>query len=143
MRTHKISVGIDDGEGVGHTVVIIGLAILATLNQLEQDNMWHAVPNLPIILSIYMMWFSNFSDAMECAEDSGVPNFPAMIQKFAQKHDTPIKGVYNVDSCMEEFDINDLDEDKIDLVQSGPTTDKFKFKQQVLSSVLAFTQYSC
>ena len=122
-----LRLGIDDGEGVGETVAIIALAILTTLNQIELENMWAAVPNLSLVLSIYMMWFSTFDDAMDCVEDSSVHDYPAMICAFAEKHGVPVKGVHDV----EAYSVEHLDEDQVALVRKAATKDKFKFKQQV------------
>ncbi|KFZ04625.1 hypothetical protein V501_09120 [Pseudogymnoascus sp. VKM F-4519 (FW-2642)] len=84
---------IDDGERVCETLQIVGLTVLSTLNNLEQADLFKndsVIPNIPLILSLFLGFLGNLADAMSVrGEDQDWPN---AITAYAEKHDINIKG---------------------------------------------------
>jgi hypothetical protein len=125
---------MDDGERVGDTLFTIGVLVLSTLNRLEQANLLivnSPIPNIPVILSTFFEWLPNFSDAMSGEEDQVWPN---QIVAYAQKYEIEIKGLYNVEEGLEEYGVDDLDDEQLERVNSPAKADKFGFNTKVGSN---------
>jgi hypothetical protein len=120
---------IDDGERVCETLQIVGLTVLSTLNILEQADLLKndsVIPNIPLILSLFLGFLGNFADAMSVrGEDQDWPN---AITAYAEKHDIKIKGKYGITE--KHYRANRLSAKKIALVGKAASVDKWKFKQR-------------
>ena len=133
---------LEDGERVSSTLMVIGSALLTTLNMLEQANLLKvgsSIPNIPTILSMYFEWIPNFGDAISSCDSE---DWPQQIVAYAEKHDIEIKGLYNVTENLEGFGTESLDEDTLDKVNSPPAPDKFGYLVEVFF-VLATLVMQC
>ncbi|KFY80532.1 hypothetical protein V499_00607 [Pseudogymnoascus sp. VKM F-103] len=120
---------IDDGERVCEALQIVGLTVLSTLNNLEQADLFKndsVIPNIPLILSLFLGFLGNLADAMSVrGEDQDWPN---AITAYAEKHDIKIKGKYGITG--KHYRANRLSAKKIALVGKAASVDKWKFKQR-------------
>jgi len=116
---------IDDGDRVRHTLEQIGLALLSTLNRLEKDGLWDAIPNISLILSIFFTWAPDFKDAMY---DQTWLN---EVVAYTEKHAMEIEGTFDIQKTLDNYSTDDLDDGCIRRVHRPPSKDKHKFIQQV------------
>lgn len=125
---HLVTV-IDDGMRVYETLQIVGLAILSTLNILEQGDLLNndsVIPNIPLILSLFLGFPGDFGDAMSLGDED--QDWPNAITAYAAKHDTNIKGKYGVTG--ENYPADELSAKKIALVEKAASVDKWDFKRR-------------
>lgn len=120
---------IDDGKRVYETLQTVGLAILSTLNMLEQADLLKndsIIPNIPLILSLFLGFLGDFANDMSLrGEDQDWPN---AITAYAEKHEIKIKGKYGVTG--KHYRANRLSTKKIALVGKAASVDKWNFKQR-------------
>lgn len=109
------------------TIELIGCALLSTLNNLEKDSLWDAVPDLGLVLAMFIYWVPGFADAMSINEQNWLPKVVA----YAEKHDTQIRGVYNIEAVVAQFSSDDLEDDQLKKTKRAPSKDKHGFKQMV------------
>jgi hypothetical protein len=122
---------IDDGEGLSDTLFILGLAILSTLNRLEQADLLKAnspIPNLSMVLTTIFEWVGNFEDAISIGKEQV---WPSQIVAYAEKHGIELNTVYNAEEMLENHSVDDLTPANLKLVKSAAKADKFGFKAKV------------
>lgn len=120
---------IDDGERVYETLQIVGHTVLSTLNILEQADLLKndsVIPNIPLILSLFLGFLGNFADAMSVRGEN--QDWPNAITAYAEKHDIKIKGKYGISG--KHYRADRLSAKKIALVGKAASVDKWKFKQR-------------
>jgi hypothetical protein len=134
---------LDDGERVSNTLFGMGMAVLATLNILEQHSLLKAdssIPNIPVTLSLVFQWISTFTDAMD--NDLATQcDWPNMIVAYAEKNGIEIKGLYNVDEILEEYGTEDMKKADKKKVTDPPKADKFSFVTKVGPSRLILFRF--
>lgn len=118
---------MDDTDCVCETIEIIGCAIISTLNNLEKDGLWDAVPNLGLILSMFIYWIPNFADAMSMNDQNWLPELVA----YAEKHNMQIQGVYDIQKDVSPYPSDDVEDEKLKKIKRAPSNDKYGFKQMV------------
>ncbi|PVH69177.1 hypothetical protein DL98DRAFT_598877 [Cadophora sp. DSE1049] len=120
---------IDDSMRVSDTLQIVGLAILSTLNILEQADLLKndsIIPNIPLILSLFLGFLGDFVNAMSLRDED--QDWPNAITAYAEKHNIEIKGKYGV--TKKYYPAHSLSSKKLALVRAVASTDKWKFKQR-------------
>jgi hypothetical protein len=120
---------IDDGRRVYETLQTVGLAILSTLNMLEQADLLtndSVIPNIPLVLSLFLGILGNFVDAMSLKGE--YQDWPDAIMAYAKKHDIKIKGKHGVTG--KHYRTNKLSTKMIVLVGKATSVDKWKFKRR-------------
>jgi len=109
---------------VGDTIELIGLTLLSTLNCIEKENLWDSLPNLSLILSMYVFWLPNFDDAMDINEQNWIPGLVA----YAEKHDMKIEGIYGIEHAVAKFPSDELEEAELRKIKKAASKDKHGFK---------------
>lgn len=128
---------LDDGERVSNTLCGMGMAILATLNVLEQHSLLKPespIPNIPLMLSLVFHWVHNFSSGMDDTAATRQGDWPNMIVAYAEKTGIEIKGLYNIKELLEKvgaYGTSELNDEDKNNVLSPPKPDKFKFVAKV------------
>jgi len=120
---------IDDTMRVCETVHIVGLAILSTLNILEQADLLKnnsIIPNMPLILSLFLGFLGGFANVMSLRDED--QDWPNAITAYAEKHNIEIKGKYGVTKKC--YPAHRLSSKKLALVMAVASIDKWKFKQR-------------
>jgi hypothetical protein len=118
---------IDDSRRVCETLQIAGLAILSTLNILEQADLLKnnsIIPNIPLILSLFQGFLRDFTNIMSSRDEN--QDWPNAITAYAEKHKIEIKGKYGV--TKEYYRSQKLSSKKLTLVRSVASIDKWEFK---------------
>lgn len=109
---------------------MVGLAILSTLNILEQADLLKngsIIPNIPLILSLFLGILGGFTNIMS-DEDQGWPN---AITAYAEKYNIKIKGKYGVTE-------KNYRSKKPSLVWVAASTDKWRFKSRYRTFAKAY-----
>lgn len=128
---------IDDSIRVCETLQIVGLAILSTLNILEQADLLKndsIIPNIPLILSLFLGFLGDFANAMSLRDED--QDWPNAITAYAEKHNIKIKGKYGV--TKKYYRAHRLSSKKLALVRAVASIDKWKFKQRYREFSVAY-----
>ena len=121
--------GLEDGERFVATLIMIGRVILATLHALERADLLKKdspIPNIPLILSLFLHASKDGDEGLLLTESAQWPN---IIVAYADKHNIDIKGVFDVTG--EDYPADDLDDEMFDLVnKKSRAADKWKIKTE-------------
>ena len=124
---------IDDGDRLRQTLEQIGLALLSTLNRIELDDLWDAIPNVSLILSMYFAWARTFKNAMH--DQTWLVE--ALV--YAEKHSMDVQGVHGIEEVLQEHSTETVDDGCIRRIRRPPLKDKHNFARQVcLFDISAF-----
>lgn len=113
---------------------MISVALLSMLNIFEMEDLWDQVPNLSLILQIYLVFFSQFDEVLCCTKEGMTRHYVAMLDIYAENHGLEFEGVYNIQECLENFNEMMVSYEFINAIRIGPKPDKFKFKPRVSRS---------
>lgn len=97
--------GCDDGERVGTTFHVIGIATLSILNLLEGERLLQnasPIKNIPLVLALYLLWSKDFEDAMDSASIEDAGHWPHQVIAYAVKHDIELACLHNMEQILDD-----------------------------------------
>lgn len=125
----------DSNRNVGQ-LTLMGQALTSTLNQLERQGLWDQVPNIPLVLSMFIWAASEFKSLLRGW--GGESSWPRIVHAYAIKHDVVIEGIYNIEKKLAQFPVDDLTLSMEKMLNAKASKDKWKFKLTWLDYVDAF-----
>ena len=98
----------DDSERNREQLMLIGQAFVSTLNQLEKQELWDAVPNIPLICSMFIEFASSDFKSLMQKWTGEEYVWPYVIRAYSIKHGFEIEGVYEIEQRVCDYDVQML-----------------------------------
>ncbi len=110
---------IDDSEGNAKRIMLIGTALLTTIDVLIQKadftNDSSKIRNIGLILSMFLQFAEDEGEIPSCNEDG----WKAVVVEKADAHGVTIEGLVGIDELVQDIrdDANDSDTDEEELAE--------------------------
>lgn len=119
----------DDSEKNQDQLGLIGQAFISTLNQLERCEIWDLIPNISLILALFIKVASDFSSLMR-NWDGEEYLWGRVTLAYAAKHEIDLGCVYNIEPRITDVGtVSELPKRLQTQVKGKASRDKFKFKK--------------
>ena len=113
---------IEDSEGNAKRVMLIGTALLTTIDVLIQKGLFtnnsSKIRNIGLILSMFLQFAADESGTTECNEDG----WNTVVVEKADAHGVTIQGLVGIDELVQAIrdEGDDSDSDEEDLTEDDP-----------------------
>lgn len=113
---------IEDSEGNAKRIMLIGTALLTTIDVLIQKGLFtnngSKIRNIGLILSMFLQFAADESGMPECNEDG----WNAVVVEKADAHGVTIQGLVGIDELVQAIrdEGDDSDSDEEDLAEDDP-----------------------
>ena len=104
---------IDDSEGNAKRIMLIGTALLTTIDVLIEEGLFtnsSKIRNIGLILSMFLQFAADESDIPSCNEDG----WKAIVVEKADAHGVTIQGLVGIEELVQDIRDNADDSDSDD-----------------------------
>lgn len=110
-------------------MLLIGQAFFSTLNQLEKPELWAWIPNIALVMSMFIQFASGDFKSYMMSYEGELYIWPFAIRTYALKHNMDIEGVYEIEPKVWDYSVSLLPSRLQTQIKAKASKDKFKYRE--------------